>query len=102
MSSGATPDLGEGLVDAPRGTVGSLVCQSIEEVGDGNYARFERNALARDAIGIPRAVPPLVVAASDALREAHELGPALRQHTRADHGVRLHDFELLARQRSRL
>src|SRR5437868_3400228 len=102
VAAGAPADLGECLVDSPGGAVRTLVGERVEEVGKRDDARLHGDALARDAIRIPGAVPPLVMAASNALREPNELRSSLGKHPRADHRMLLHDLEFFRRQRAGL
>ena len=51
--------------------------------------------VARQAVGVAGAVPALVVGARDLLGGLEQLRLAVREHARAEHGVRLDDLELL-------
>ena len=67
VSSRPTLDLGKRLLDTPCRAVRPLVSERIEEVRHCDDTRFLRNALAGDAIGIPRSVPPLMMTAGNPL-----------------------------------
>ena len=97
--SNCVPDAGAQLagrvLDAPGLLVGALVHEDVEDVGDVDEPRLERDRLAREAVGIAAAVPALVVRAGDPLRDAEHLRLAVGEHARAEHRVRLDDLELL-------
>src|SRR5438045_2254186 len=54
-------DFGDGLSYGPRFFVGPVVCQSIEHIGYGHDAPFNRNCLTRKAVRIAGAIPSFVV-----------------------------------------
>src|SRR5688572_22145461 len=83
-----TFDLGDGFDDRPRRLVGPLLCERVEDVGDGDDSPGERDLLLLDA-DVAVAIPALVVAEGDFLRQPQHAKPAARQDARADGSVRL-------------
>ena len=67
MTSGSALYLGESIVERPGWTVRPVVRESVEEIRRRHDACLESDGLAGDPIGIPRAIPPFVMAACDAL-----------------------------------
>src|SRR3954447_19404776 len=98
LRPGAAGDLPRGGLDGPRLLVRTLVDEDVEHVGDVHEPRLDRDRLARQAVRIPAAVPALVVMARDRLRGLQQVRPAVGQHARAEHRVRLDDLELLVGQ----
>ena len=66
-------DLLEGFGERPGWTVGTVVGQGVEEVGDCNYPGLEGDTLSSSPVRISGAVPPLMVTERDSLGHADEL-----------------------------
>ncbi len=76
MRAGERDDLAVRLFDRPGALVGALGAERVEYVGDGDDTGFDRDIGAGELVGIAGAVPALVVALSDQLGGANDLGRA--------------------------
>src|SRR4051794_12940708 len=84
---GAALELGERLVDRPRGLVGPRRDERVEDVRDGADAPDQRDLLAAQAARVAGAVPALVVRQRDLLGHAHDRRAAAGEDLGADRRV---------------
>ena len=102
LASGGALDLGDRSLDGPRGLVGSIVGERVKDVGHGDHSADHRDGLAGKSRGVPRAVPPLVMACGDDRGHLEHRRVAVGEQVRAKRGVGLHDLILLRGQLPRL
>src|SRR4029079_2786430 len=100
LRAGAALDLGHGVRDRERAPVHAILGHRVEGVAHADHARPERDALGREPLRIPGAVPALV-ACTYQRDELGEVGDRL-QNSRADLGVLAHLGRLARRQRAGL
>src|SRR5205814_9961407 len=86
---------------AAGGPVGAIIRERVERVRDREHSRADRNLVSCQPVGIPAAVPALVVRADD-LETCPVEQHHVREHPLADQGVRLHQPPLVRVERPRL
>src|SRR5262249_57118925 len=101
LLSGLRHDFVDGVRPRLLAAVRAVARDRVERVGDGEHARAERNLVAAERVGIPAAVPALVVRTHHrqalAAHERHAL-----EHLLAEGRVRLDQPPFRIRERSRL
>jgi hypothetical protein len=55
----------QSVAETPGGLIGLVVCHDVIGVQDGHDARYERNRLLLEPVGIPLAIPPFMVIQKD-------------------------------------
>src|SRR5690554_4286436 len=84
MGAAAGDDFRIGLFNGPGRLVGTFGAESVEHIGEGDYAGLDRNVGPGQAIGIARAIPALVVTLGNEFGCADQIGRAAFQDAGAN------------------